>query len=331
MALYLGPGDLERLFAQGHVSIADCISAVEASFLEHGQQQVGILPRQILWAEERPASPRARALKLSASYMRGSRVMGASLYSVQYRPGDLDMWITLFSGETGRMLGILHGKALSLWKTGATAAVATRYMARGESTTAALIGTGRYAQAQLLSVAAVRDLTRVLCFSRDTSRLRAFVEWAAGALPAVEVVAAGSARQAVEAADIVVTITTSPTPVVEGAWIRPGTHCNAMGQHAPGTRELDSAAVTGARLIVDSIDQALNEKGEILIPIAEGILDRAQIAGELGAVVAGHVPGRRTADEKTVFCSGGTALEYMGLCDMLLKRARAAGLGQELH
>ena len=331
MALYLGPGDLERLFAQGHVSIDDCITAVEASFLEHGQQQVGILPRQILWAEERPLSPRARALKLSASYMRASRVMGASLYSVQYRPGDVDMWITLFSGETGRMLGILHGKALSLWKTGATAAVAARHMARADATSAALIGTGHYAKAQLLSLAAVRKLTRVLCFSRDTSRLRVFVDWAADMFPEAQVVAAESARQAVEAADIIVTITTSPTPVVKGAWIKPGAHCNAMGQHAPETRELDSAAVADARLIVDSIDQALNEKGELLIPMAAGIIDRKHIVGELGAVVAGRVAGRRTADEKTVFCSGGTALEYMGLCEMLLKRARAANLGQDLR
>ncbi len=313
------------------MSIADCIAAVEASFLEHGQQQVGVLPRQILWAEERPASPRARALKLSASYMRASRIMGASLYSVQYRPGDVDMWITLFSGETGRMLGILHGKALSLWKTGATAAVAVKHIARADATTAALIGTGYYAKAQLLSLAAVRELTRVLCFSRDASRLRAFVDWAAAALPAAQIVAADSARQAVEAADIIVSITTSATPVVEGAWIGPGTHCNAMGQHAPETRELDSAAVADARLIVDSIDQALKEKGEILIPMAEGVIDRGHIAGELGAVVAGRVAGRRSAAEKTVFCSGGTALEYMGLCEMLLKRARAANLGQNLR
>lgn len=331
MALYLGPADLERLFGEGHVSIADCIAAVEASFLEQGQQQVGVLPRQILWAEERPASPRARALKLSASYMRGSRVMGASLYSVQYRPGDVDMWITLFSGETGRMLGILHGKALSLWKTGATAAVAAKYTARADATSVALIGTGHYAKAQLLSLAAVRKLTRVLCFSRDASRLRAFVDWAAGALPATQVVATDSARQAVQAADIIVTITTSPTPVVEGAWLPPGTHCNAIGQHAPETRELDSAAVAGARVIVDSIEQALNEKGELLIPIAEGVIGKEHIAGELGAVVAGRVAGRWSAEEKTVFCSGGTALEYMGLCEMLLVRARAANLGQDLR
>ncbi len=331
MALYLGPGDLERLFAERLVGVTDCIDAVESSFREQGMQLVGMLPRQILWADAHPASTRARALKLSASYMRGSRVMGASLYSVQYRPGDIDMVITVFSGETGRMHGILHGKALSLWKTAATAAVAARHMARADAHRVALIGTGGYARHQLLALAAVRTLSQVWCYSRDAARLQEFVAWAASVLPQAAVVAAISVEQAVRDADIIVTITTSPVPVLKGAWIRPGTHCSAMGQHAPQNRELDSRAIVEARVVVDSLDQALGEKGEILLPMAEGVLSRQDIAGELGAVVAGQVRGRLTADDKTVFCSGGTALEYMGLCEMLLRRAGAARIGQELR
>lgn len=331
MALYLGPGDLERLFTQRLVDVSDCIDAVESSFREHGMQQVGLLPRQILWADAHPATTRARALKLSASYMRGSRVMGASLYSVQYRPGDIDMWITVFSGESGRMQGILHGKALSLWKTAATAAVAARHMARADAHRAALIGTGRYARHQLLALAAVRPLSQVRCYSRDAARLREFVEWAAEALPQLSVVAAMSVEQAVRDAHIIVTITTSPSPVLKGAWISAGAHCNAMGQHAPNNRELDSQAIVEARVVVDSFEQALGEKGEILLPIAEGVFARQDIAGELGAVVAGRVRGRLADEDKSVFCSGGTALEYMGLCELLLQRAGAAGIGQELR
>lgn len=319
------------LFAERLVCVSDCIDAVESSFREQGMQQVGILPRQILWADMHPASTRARALKLSASYMRGSRVMGASLYSVQYRPGDVDMWVTVFSGETGRMQGILHGKALSLWKTAATAAVATRHMARPDAHRVALIGTGHYAKHQLLALAAVRPVSQVWCYSRDAARLREFVAWAASALPQASVIAAISVEQAVREADISVTITTSPVPVLKGAWIRPGTHCNAMGQHAPQNRELDSQAITEARVVVDSFDQALGEKGEILLPMAEGVFSRQDIAGELGAVVAGQVRGRLTDDDKSVFCSGGTALEYMGLCEMLLHRAGVAKIGQELR
>ena len=331
MTLYLGPSDLERLFDLGLVSSADCVNAVEASFREHGRRAVGVLPRQILWADEPPCSPRARALKISASYMRDSQIMGASLYSVQYRPGDIDMWLTIFSGESGRMLGILNGKALSLWKTAATAAVAVRHMARPDACRAALIGTGNYARHQLRALATVRDLAQVLCFSRDPTRLAAFVAWAADALPQVPVQAAVSAQHAVAESDIVVTITTSPVPVVEGAWITPGTHCCALGQHAPQAREFDSRAVADARVVVDSREQARSEKGEILIPLGEGRIGPDHVVGELGEVVAGRLAGRTSAPEKTLFCSGGTALEYMGLCEMLLQRARVAGLGQELR
>jgi ornithine cyclodeaminase/alanine dehydrogenase-like protein (mu-crystallin family) len=330
VALFLGPGDLERLFAGGHVRPLDCIDAVEGSFREHGERGVGVLPRAILTADGEAPVPRSRALKLSASYMRGSRRMGASIYSTHFRPGEVDMWIVLFSGETGRMHGVLSGKALSLWKTAATAAVAARHLARADATRVALIGTGRYARTQLQCLAEVRKIGRLACYSRDPAKRAAFAEWAASALPSATVVAASSAQEAVRDAHIVVTITTSATPVVEGAWLAPGSHCNAMGQHAPATRELDTAAVAHARVVVDAREQAFAEKGEVMIPLAEGALDAARVA-ELGEVVAGRAAGRSNDAERTVFCSGGTALEYMGLTDLLVERARAAGLGQELN
>ena len=330
MAWFVGRDDVDRLFADRHVAVGECIDAVEAAFGEHGRGRVGILPRQILTSDGAPPQPRSRALKLSASYMQESGLMGASIYSTHFRPGDLDMWLMVFSGESGDLEGILHGKALSLWKTGATAAVAARHMARRDATRAAIIGTGVYAKTQLQCLATVRELTDVACYSRNADRLQAFVEWAAAAVPGARVVAAASARQAVEGADVVVTITTSPIPVVHGSWLTPGTHCNAMGQHAPSTRELDSEAIVRARVVVDAREQAFAEKGEIMIPLRAGEIDVEHVAGELGEVVAGRIAGRLRDDQVTVFCSGGTALEYMHLCRLLVERARAAGFGFEL-
>ena len=330
MALFLGPADIARLFERAAVTPSHCVDAVEASFREHGEGAVGLLPRTILTSDGEAPVPRSRALKLSASYMRSSRLMGASLYSTHFRPGEVDMWLTVFSGETGRMQGVLCGKALSLWKTGATAAVAVRHLARDDAACAALIGTGRYALAQLHCLAAVRPLREARCFSRDAARREAFVREAQDALREIRIVAAASAEDAVRDAEIVVTITNSATPVVHGDWLRPGVHCNAMGQHSPGTRELDSAAIRAASVFVDAREQAFAEKGEILMPLAEGAITREHVRGELGEVIAGRVAGRTSRDERTVFCSGGTALEYMSLCAMLLDKARAAGVGQEL-
>ncbi|MBL8380875.1 MAG: ornithine cyclodeaminase family protein [Burkholderiales bacterium] len=331
MALYLGPRELERLFGEGIVTPGDCVEAVAASFREHGTGSSEQLPRHILWADPDHATPRDRALKLSASMMRDSRVFGASVYSTHYKPGEVEMWNLVFDGEDGRMAGVIHGKALSLWKTAATAAVATQALARQEAARVALIGSGRYALAQLTCLAAVRDVAAVRCHSRDPARLAAFVERAGAALPGVSVTPETSARAAVADADIVTTITTSPTPVLEGAWVAAGTHVNAMGQHAPHAREVDSALVRGARVVVDTLEQALIEKGELLIPLAEGSITREHIAAELGAVVAGRVPGRSSAAETTLFCSGGTALEYMALARMVIERARQAGIGRDLE
>jgi alanine dehydrogenase len=330
VALFIGQADVERLFATRHVGMLDCIEAVESAFREHGDARVGLVPRQVLTADGGPPRPRGRALKLSASYMRDSEVMGASVYSTHYRPGDVDMWLMMFSGRTGDLAGILHGKALSLWKTGATAAVAARHLARKDARRAAIIGTGHYATTQLLGLAAVRSLESVACFSRDPDRLRDFVARAASLVPEARVVAADSARAAVEGADLVATITTSPVPVVKGQWLARGAHCGAMGQHAPTARELDTEAIVRARVVVDAREQAFEEKGEILVPLAAGDIERSHVVAELGEVVAGRVPGRLRDDDLTVFCSGGTALEYMRLCTLLIDRARAAGLGREL-
>ena len=330
MTLFIGPKDIARLHDEGHVSMRDYVDADERAFREQGERSIALLPRQILWQDEKPAGVRSPAFKMSASLMRGSRVMGASLYPANYRLGHAEMWITLFSGSSGKMLAILHGKALSLWKTGATTAVATRHMAREDASVAALVGTGNYGLTQLLGLAAVRPLREVRCHSRSADRLARFIAAAQPFLPDTRLVPAASVEAAVRGAAIVTTITTSKEPVVFGRWLDEGVHCNIMGAHDPAARETDSDSVAMSRVIVDSEEQALNEKGEFLIPLKEGRFGRDHMAGDLGSVVCGRIAGRRDAAERTMFLSGGTALDYMGTCSLLYERALAAGIGTTL-
>jgi ornithine cyclodeaminase/alanine dehydrogenase-like protein (mu-crystallin family) len=177
----------------------------------------------------------------------------------------------------------------------------------------------------------VRPLARVRCYSRDAAKREAFAAWGRAQLPGIAIEAVASAERAVRGADIVVTVTTSPIPVLEGAWLAPGVHCNVMGQHDPRAREIDTAALAASRVVVDALAQAWNEKGEILIPLAEGRIAKEHVLGELGDVVAGRLKPRSGDADRTMFCSGGTALEYMGTCAMLLEKARVAGVGQELR
>lgn len=329
MAIYLSPTDLLQMFARGLVTPQECVEAVAGSFREHGNAQVDILPRQIVWADEASKKPNSRALKMGAAYMRESRIMGANVYATHFTPGDVQMWITVFSGVTGKMLGVIHSKHVSIWKTAATATLAARELARPDARHMALIGTGAYAMEQLTFMAAHFNLESIRCYSRKTPALEDFCARASAVL-GKPVLPAASVQAAVASADIVTTITTAHTPILQGAWLPEGVHCNVMGQHAPQTREVDTEAVVASRIVVDAMEQSMQEKGELLIPISEGAIRESDIHAELGAVVAGRSTGRTERSQRTMFCSGGTTFEYLGLCHLLIEKAIAAGVGTDL-
>jgi ornithine cyclodeaminase/alanine dehydrogenase-like protein (mu-crystallin family) len=330
MTLFLDEHHMRQLHEGGHVTMLHYVEAIERVYREQGEGRVALLPRQNFWIGDADAANRGPSLKLACAVVAGLGVMGIPMYSAGFRPGAIDLWIALMSTTTGEMLAHLHGQMMSHWKTGATAALATRRLARPDASVAGFVGTGYYAQTQALGLAAVRPIRAIRCYSRGAEGRERFAAWARRALPGVEVTPVASAREAVADVDILVAVTTSRTPVVEGAWIAPGTHCNFVGMHYPEAREVDSAAIRRARVIVDDLAQAWGEKGEILIPLAKGEITREHVAGDIGSVLAGKIAGRTSDREITVFCSGGTALEYVGACAMLDERARAAGIGQAL-
>jgi ornithine cyclodeaminase len=136
-----------------------------------------------------------------------------------------------------------------------------------------------------------------------------------------------TAQAAVDGADIICTTTTSREPVLEGEWISPGAHINAVGAYTPTTRELDSQAVAQARLYVDRKDSTLHEAGEFLIPKSEGLFGDEHIVGELGEVLNGKISGRKSASEITLFKSLGIAIEDLAAAYHVLQKARQSNLG----
>jgi alanine dehydrogenase len=141
------------------------------------------------------------------------------------------------------------------------------------------------------------------------------------------VVAAGSGNDAVMDADIVVTATTSPTPVFDGHRLSPGTHVTAMGQSHPDRREVDTRTVARSRYVPDLRERALGEAGAFLAALAEGAVDEDHVHAELGEVVAGRSRGREADDEVTLFDSAGTAIETVAAAAMLYEKATERGLG----
>jgi ornithine cyclodeaminase/alanine dehydrogenase-like protein (mu-crystallin family) len=207
--------------------------------------------------------------------------------------------------------------------------VATRYLARPDADRVGCYGTGWQARSQLEAVCAVRRVREVRVYGRDAARRARFAEEMSGVL-GVPVRPAEQPEAAARDASILITITSSRTPVLEGRWIAPGTHVNAAGSNALQRAELDVEAVRRAAVIVtDSLEQARVECGDLVAPLEQGVV-RWEDVHELGEIVAGTRPGRQRPDDVTLFESQGVALEDVAVAVRVVARARERQVGQEI-
>lgn len=216
--------------------------------------------------------------------------------------------VLLFDSDLGKPLAILDASAVTAVRTAAVSALATRLLAREDASRLALLGSGTQARAHLAALREVRPLRQVRVWSLHPEKARRFAaeESARHGLP---VEAAATAEEAVADADVVCTVTSSTEPVLAGSWLPPGAHVNAVGACTPFAREIDTDLVRHARVFVDCRESALAEAGDLLIPIREGAVGEDHIAGELGDLLLGLLPGRRSAEEITLFESLGLAVE----------------------
>ena len=232
----------------------------------------------------------------------------------------------LMDATTGEPLSLLEGTVLTAMRTGAASALAARYLARVDCRRVVCFGAGVQAGFQLRCLAAVLPIEEVEVVGRDRERARAFVERTGREL-GVRVVLASDPPAAVARADLVTCATTSATPIVAGADLRPGTHVDAVGAFRPDTREVDTETVRRARVVVDTYAGALEEAGDVLIPLREGAISRDHVTAELAELVTGARPGRRHVEEITLFKSVGFALEDLATAQLAYNRAVALGVG----
>jgi len=237
--------------------------------------------------------------------------------------------VLVFEPEHGRPVALIDAGSVTAIRTAAASGVATRALAREDARSLAIVGTGVEAATHLEAMLAARAFEEVRVVGRSADRARTFAERASSA-HGVSVRAAGSVREAVEGADVVCTVTSSATPVVEGAWLAPGCHVNAVGACTPQARELDTEAVRRARFFGDSRESVFHESGDFLLARDEGAIGDDHFTAELGEVLLGRDPGRRSPDEITVFESLGIAVEDVVVGQRLLAKAHAAGIGVDV-
>jgi ornithine cyclodeaminase len=223
----------------------------------------------------------------------------------------------LFSPQTQEPEAAIDGAALTALRTGAVSGLATRYLALEDASRLVIFGAGTQARAHLEAMLAVRPIGRVTFVSRTAARAEALAGSARGMGLAAEV----GEREAVGAAHIVCTCTTSPTPVFDGSRLSEGVHVNAVGAYTPETRELDEDAIGRGRVVVETREVALAEAGDLLIPLGAGSIGPGHVVADLSEVVRG-ARVRRSREDVTVFKSVGVAFE-----DLVVARAAVDRLG----
>lgn len=265
----------------------------------------------LAWMPGYLADPPCFGIKILSLYP-GNPAVGISSHIGLY---------ALYESEHGRPLAILEASALTAVRTAAASVVATRALARPESKTLAILGTGEEAHSHLAAFQAVRPFERVLIWGRNAAAAGRLADHAR-TLGRFDVDVVSSVREAAEHADVICTVTSAPEPLLFGRDVRPGTHLCLVGSSIPSTREVDDDCVAMGRFFVDYRGSALAQAGELLHAIQSGRVTDAHIVAEIGAVLAGQVAGRRTADEVTIYKSLGVAAQDLAAATFVLQRAR---------
>ena len=235
--------------------------------------------------------------------------------------------VLLFEADTGRLSALMDGAAITAIRTAAVSGVATDVLARRDASELAILGAGVQARTHIEAIAAVRPLRRVRIWSRNAEHAAALAAELRRRF-GFPIEAAPSAEAAVREADIVATVTASPEPILKREWLKEGAHINAVGSSIPTSREIDTATMVAARLFVDRRESALAEAGDLLIAMGEGAVKGDHVQAELGEVIIGKNPGRRSPRELTLFKSLGLAVEDVASAAYIARRARATGTGQ---
>lgn len=262
------------------------------------------------------------------AHLSGSGSTGAKVVSVN--PGNADVGLPVIHAVvlaldpvTGRLLALMDGTWLTALRTGAIGGLAADLLSRQDASTVALFGAGVQARTQLQAVRCVRSVTDVRIVDPSGTSADVFVS-------ELEGVSARRVRdpdEAIAGADIIITATSSSTPVFDGSKVEPGTHVTGVGSFTPEMREVDTALIQRARVIVDQREAVLAEAGDIVGPIADGSLDESVLAAEIGRVVLGLESGRTSPEEITFFKSVGNAVQDISVAALVLEVAERDDLG----
>lgn len=268
------------------------------------------------------------------AYLGGNQeVMGLKVVTVFHENHKLGLdshqgVILLLDPESGVVQAVIDGREITAIRTAAASGAATKYLARENAHHLTLIGAGVQAHTHLEAISKVRDIKSVTIWNRTRGTAEAFTEKHGSNY---EIVIADSISEATKNADIICTVTASEVPLVDLSMVKPGTHINAVGTATPNARELATDLITASSLFTDVYESAINEAGEIVIPIGEGALDSKPNIVELGDLVNNIHPGRVDENEITIYKSLGVGIQDLAAANYIYEWAKKNSKGNNVE
>ena len=325
MTLFLTQRDVESI-----LDMKGALEAVENGFREMGLGQIEMPPRVYLHFEKYNG-----VLIAMPAYIKGFDTAGVKIVTVhpenpeKYKLPSVIATIILNDPMNGKPLAIMDGTYVTALRTGGAGACGAKYLSRKDSKVAAIIGLGVQGRSQLMGLCEVRDIDKAKVFDAVPAARKRYVD-EMGTKLGLDIEAVDSVEVAVKDADIIVTCTPSPKPILRGELIRDGMHISAIGADTAAKRELDSSVFKKVdKVVVDFIPQAL-VVGDFAVPISEGVMKKEDIYAELGEIVVGKKRGRERSDEVTLFKATGMAIQDVGTAFKVYNLAKERGIGKEI-
>ena len=312
---------------KSQLDMDDTIAAVENAFRDHGLGKTQMPPKSYLYFSKDDGD-----LRTMPAYLEGLDSAGVKIVNVHPKNRDIGLptvmaVFVLNSPETGAPLAVMGATYLTSMRTGAAGGIAAKYLARPESRVVGMIGAGAQARTQLMALDRFFEIDLVILYDRSIDGAQAFEKEARDFLDCDYKLTTNSQ----DACDCDILVTTTPvrSPIVKNAWVKPGTHINAIGADAKGKQELETALTRRAKIVVDDAAQAIHS-GEVNVPISEGMLKPEEIYAQIGEIVAGKITGRTSIDEITVFDSTGLAIQDVAAGQIVYEKALKSGKGLRL-
>ena len=312
---------------QQFLTMGECVEAMADAFKMLNRGNALNPLRNLMWLPDKTG-----VIGMMPAYLGDSQVMGLKAISVF--PGnhatEYDSHqgtVMLFDTQNGRLLAMMDAGKITAIRTAAVSGVATRLLAPTDAENLAILGSGVQAATHLDAMRVVRNIRRVRVWSRNLDHAQSFAQ-RESIRRSLSIEAAESAKGAVDGADIICTVTSSTDPILQGDWIAPGTHINAVGSSVPFARELDTAAVVKSKLFVDRRESTLNEAGDFLFPQKEGAINDAHVLGEIGDILLDKLKGRESVNDITLFKSLGLAVEDVAAAHFIYQKLSNQGAGR---